>query len=475
MNNLKDWGTRYRLVGTVFLFALLVRLLFIAIAPEADIRAINLGFDGGDYANEATNILEGRGFSRETAEPYIPDAIRTPLYPLFLAAIYWVFDSFYPTVFIQAVLGSFTPVFGVLVAQFFIVNRRILFGVGAFLSVEPHLVFATTFFASEGLFIVLLSWGTYEIVRAMRKKDEKRFAVAGLILGLSALVRPITFYLPALLLPIMVYSAFFKHESLQKTFRSLAIFIMVFLIVLSPWLLRNYLHFGQASMSTVGWFNVYTRLAATVRAIDTKEDFYTSYHFLLDELSRRGYIDHPPPVSEREIQDPRFGSVLKAESLRVIKEHKWATVQFVLIAPVSVLTQDNTLGIIENLTHYRPHRPDFSPTLYLSQHGFAETVKAVLPYLAGPYITPYGMRLFWAVLFVLSCVGAVLLWLRRERLSALFLFGFIPFVILFSLNAGAQIDGRYRTQIILVETVLAAVAVEYGMLRRKKKEPQETR
>jgi hypothetical protein len=215
-----------------------------------------------------------------------------------------------------------------------------------------------------------------------------------------------------------------------------------------------------AGMGTVGWFNVYTRLAATVVAIDTQQDFYTAYHQVLDDLSRRGYVSHPPPVSELEIENPRFGEVLKAESWRVLREHPRATLVFLATAPISILTQDNTLGYVSHFIPLTIEKPPFSPTLYASQHGLFSMARAVAPYLASWYIVPYFMRLFFALLFVLALMGAARLYHRGERALVVWCLGFMVYIILLSANAGAQIDGRYRTQFLLLETALALVAVE---------------
>src|SRR5258705_11373334 len=48
--------------------------------------------DGRLYARIATNVLEHRGYSIETEEPYSPTLIRVPGYPLFMAggdAAFW--------------------------------------------------------------------------------------------------------------------------------------------------------------------------------------------------------------------------------------------------------------------------------------------------------------------------------------------------------------------------------------------------
>jgi 4-amino-4-deoxy-L-arabinose transferase-like glycosyltransferase len=259
----------------IYAFALIVHLVLIGIYLVHGAGSYNWGADGGDYINEAQNILHGHGFSRSWEPPYLPDAIRTPLYPLFLAGVYAMFGTFTAVLFIEALLSSLIPVLFVRMSALFVKNKRVLLAGALFLSVEPHLVFNTTFFASEGIAIVLLVWGLYELLKiAAGVRPQKAALRAGFALGLSALARPIAFYLPLLLLPLFAFQGYLSRN-MRGTLKMFGIFCMVFLVTLSPWLIRNYTLFGSASMGTVGWFNVYTRLAATVVAIDSGDDFYT--------------------------------------------------------------------------------------------------------------------------------------------------------------------------------------------------------
>ena len=471
LKNIALWVRTYRFEIALFVLAFAFRLSFVGLASPADIALYGIGADGGDYANEALNILEGRGFSRDTAPPYTPDAIRTPLYPLVLAGVHALFGSFLPIMFIQAFLAGFIPLIGLWIARMYIESRRVQWGIALFLALEPHLAFYTTFFASEGISLPLLYAGLFSLLVWNTKGSTKYLALSAFLLGLSALTRPITFLFPLFLMSVLTLSLLHRgwREHARRAVRGLILFSIIFVAILSPWLIRNYIHFGSGGMGTVGWFNVYTRLAATVRAMETKEDFYTSYHFVLDDLSTRGYVAHSPPVSEREIQDPRFGEILKKESLRIISEHPRELIAFLAVAPISVITQDNILVIIETLTGVKPARPPFSPTLYVGQHGVIETIHALLPYIKGLYIIPYVGRMLWGAMFILSCAGAYILWVRRERFAAALLFCMILYIVAFSLNAGAQIDGRYRTQFILCEAVLVGVALERLLHIRKKR------
>jgi hypothetical protein len=152
---------------------------------------------------------------------------------------------------------------------------------------------------------------------------------------------------------------------------------------------------------------------------------------------------------------------LREESLRILGEHADAIPRFVVTGALAALTQDNTAVVIETLTGLRPERPPFSPTLYVAQHGVVEGVRALGPYLKGSYLVPYVGRAFWAALFCTALWGAWLLLRRGKWFEALLCLGCIAYIVLFTLNAGAQIDGRYRLQFLLCEVALASVALEY--------------
>ncbi len=449
----------HKMAVLIFILALSVRLLCISIAPPVP-ALFGYGADGGDYVNEAQNILQGHGFSRDHTPPFEPDAIRTPLYPLFLTGVHALFGSFAAVVYIEALLSSLIPLFAMAFVRFFVRKESLVVATGIFFAIEPHTVFYTTFFASEGVSIILLYAGLYSLMQWHHEEHSRDAGLAGWWLALSALARPIVAYVPLVLWPLFALVGYFRKDFRTQA-RRYGVFALVFVLVLSPWMLRNYHEFDSFGLGTVGWFNVYTRLAVTVVAIDEKTDFYTAYHQLLDQLSTRGYITHKPPVSEYEIQSPQFVPVLKAESLRILGEHKKALASFVVTGTLAVLTQDNTSVVIETLTGLQPKRPPFSPSLYISQHGLVAGVQALLPYLKGSYLVPYVGRAFWSVLFLLSLVGAGLLMRRGKWFEVLLCLGCIAYITLFTLNAGAQIDGRYRIQFLLCEVALAVAALEY--------------
>ena len=73
----------------VFLLALSARALFFACAvANSDGRFTQVFPRDDGYYEIAENLIAGNGFSKEIRSPFIPDSIRAPIYPLFLAGFF---------------------------------------------------------------------------------------------------------------------------------------------------------------------------------------------------------------------------------------------------------------------------------------------------------------------------------------------------------------------------------------------------
>src|SRR5437870_5156450 len=95
-----------RVSALLFAIALSARWVY-ALSFPANVQLEDV--DARGYQALALNALTGHGFSLNTAPPYVPDAIRTPAYPLFVAFVYSVSGRDPRHVaLIQGLLDSFT-------------------------------------------------------------------------------------------------------------------------------------------------------------------------------------------------------------------------------------------------------------------------------------------------------------------------------------------------------------------------------
>jgi 4-amino-4-deoxy-L-arabinose transferase-like glycosyltransferase len=226
-SRMDDRRTARAIVVGLVLLALCLRVSaagsWNACRPDSPERLIG---DEPGYDNLARELLQGFGFTWPG---------RVPLYPAWLAGIYLLTDGSYQAVpYVQAVAGV------VVVPLVYVLGRR-LFNrsagiLAAFLTAVSYvLVHQPLHFLSEFLFTpaVLIVAATLE--RAMSGPTYRRFFWAGVMVGISSLVRPTLLFFPlTAIVPIWALMG------RGRAIRCWMIYLAASVLVATPWALRNY-------------------------------------------------------------------------------------------------------------------------------------------------------------------------------------------------------------------------------------------
>ncbi|MBN1913114.1 MAG: glycosyltransferase family 39 protein, partial [Candidatus Omnitrophica bacterium] len=156
--------------------------------------------DAQEYDELALNLLAGKGFINFNTGK--PTAWRVPLYPIFLASIYSVFGHNYTAVrIVQCLLGAFLCVLIYLIAKEIFSSRVALIASLTLCFYKPYILYSyfggPGFLFSENLFTFLLAVFVYFITRSfLPKPGVSNSIIAGFLLGLMALTRPVASLLP---------------------------------------------------------------------------------------------------------------------------------------------------------------------------------------------------------------------------------------------------------------------------------------
>jgi len=197
--------------------------------------------DAKEYYLYAYNLAKYGVYSRQVPRQVedftpVPDAHRTPGYSLFLLPFIKISPPLKMVgvvVVTQAIISALT----ILTAFFFFrsfLNWPWALGGGFLVAISPHLIAFNIYVLTESLFtfsLVLLGWS----ISAVAKNKSRRHAlIAGLVLGVSLLIRPTMLYFIAFLIP-----AFFIFFQKKKAW-VLAVFLIIgFGLTYGPWVLRN--------------------------------------------------------------------------------------------------------------------------------------------------------------------------------------------------------------------------------------------
>jgi len=248
---MKVYSSRYWLVFFVALSARILLWTFIIAHPE---RALDN--DSALYIGLAEDLLNRHAFL---------SILRTPVYPLFIAAIYHISGRSYEAVlFPQCVLDSFTATATALIFFRLFKGRRYSIVAGLMYGLNPFAIYFCNKILTETLFAFLLVIMFYFLACFFDTQRRVYLAISSIMLGLSALCRPIALY-SALL---TVSALFFVRNEVKKKFICCALFILCFSAVVTPWFLRNYHFCHRWILSTIDEMNYFISFAPEVLMIE---------------------------------------------------------------------------------------------------------------------------------------------------------------------------------------------------------------
>ena len=226
--------TYRRGILAVLLLALVARLAFL------------FTFGSGSELHGDENYYVAKALSLVTSGRY-PGAFRPPGQSAFLAAVFAIFDDSVLAARLAQIAVSLTTV----AAVFDLAHRhhgaRPAVIAGAACALHPTLVSYSSFLWSETLYAAMLVAVIWLLDRYAATVRPSLAVCAGALLGTAALTRETGLYLlPLIAIWILV------QPSPQRARASIAS-VVGFVLVVSPWLLRNVQAFDTPTISTNRW------------------------------------------------------------------------------------------------------------------------------------------------------------------------------------------------------------------------------
>lgn len=208
--------------------------------------------DQGGYKMLGEGLARTGTFTRYPDSPvFVPEVLRTPGYPAFVAAVYRVFGvgNDVAVVIAQAFVFAGLCLLVYAIARR-IVDERLAVGAAALAALYspfPHfgaLVLTelwTTFVAAIALLLV---------VRAAQGLRLRDFALAGVLLSATTLVRPVFILLPFFL--AVAVPALVPAQRDRRALAGWAALALAAAVTMVPWFTYNYVNLGRFTLSPAG-------------------------------------------------------------------------------------------------------------------------------------------------------------------------------------------------------------------------------
>ena len=240
-----------RLLPLIVLVALVHGLLYV-VYQRGEWESPTAWTDQQGYQRLAENLAATGRFTRfGDASAFVPEVIRTPGYPAFVALIYLLFGAGNHL----AVAVAQVIIYAAICLLVFALGRRVAgerVGVTAALiaALYPPLPYFAALILTELWAALMATLAVVWCVRACQQHRVRDYAIAGVLFSATTLVRPAFLLMPfffAGVLPLLI-----KSERTAVALRGWAALVAAAALTLLPWFTYNYVNFGQFTISPAG-------------------------------------------------------------------------------------------------------------------------------------------------------------------------------------------------------------------------------
>lgn len=246
------------------LLTALIRVLWIDVFPVDPVGSI----DAEGFHLLAVNLLDGRGFTMGWAPPFCPNTVRTPLYPLFLAAIYRLVGRLpHMAVAIQVLCEVLTTAWVIVLSRAVSAGRAVHrhgsartaptvvvpMLAGLVYSINGTTQRYTGYLLSEALLLPVLAAALYATMHLLRRQSFTYAAGAGAAWGLAVLTKPNVQFLAlaaGVLVAIKLLVVARRLHGRPCFWLPAATFWVTLCMVLLPWVVRNRQATGRWMLSS---------------------------------------------------------------------------------------------------------------------------------------------------------------------------------------------------------------------------------
>jgi len=409
-------------VGALILLSLAVHAPVLRLVQEDPGRATPPG-DSQQYQTLAQNLLDHHVFSLDESPPFTLDVMRTPGYPLLLAALYFLGGhSMLVVALAQAALQTLGAFLLIGIAQRVLKSRAAGWVAAVLWLLAPLPTVLSGVVLTDILFTTLL---LLTLWLSARELSWLNALLAGLFLGLALVTRPIAeLLIPWVILMILL------HQPFRSALVKLLPLALGAAIATGPWLAYTSAQFRTPILSTIGADNLAFYTSASIVAHEQGIGFSKGsdqVHALYQRRLAQFQATHASPATP--IQQAALESQI---AYRIILAHPLESAWFNLVDSFGTL-RPGVSYIVQFLVPGRLPEvvapgSDLSPALGALGQPLVLGVTAAL-------------LLFYVPLYAASALG--LLWLFwKKRWQALVALG-LPSAILFY-APGASGDGRFR-------------------------------
>ncbi len=170
-----------------------------------------------------------------------PEILRTPGYPLLLAASILTRHLILTTISLQILLNCLTIYIVYRIADLLFEDERLSLGAAALYAIEPLALLFSSLISTETLFTAVFMMGVYYLVKYLKQRQSiTELLLSAGALAASVYVRPAGYFLPFLIaLGLAVWALVSAQKNKLRLVTHLIAFLGVSFMLTGLWRIRN--------------------------------------------------------------------------------------------------------------------------------------------------------------------------------------------------------------------------------------------
>ena len=438
-----------RNIWLIVTVALFLRLFLVVLGDGfANPESVVTRPDSNIYISSARSIATSCEFNRDSVSS-IPETQRPIGYPFFLALLFLVNDGLVLAVLMTCLLSSLIciPIF--LAGKLMDSERAGILGAVLY-ALNVTSISSSVFILADTLFTFLVVWQFYFFLRFYKKHSYHSLWMSIIFSALATLVKPVglLWIIPGIFL-VLVYN----HNSLQKRLIAVIGTIIIFMLIVFPWMLRNQTMDAGFVVCTNTGNTLYYHSAATLMSYVTGESAEKLRSKWMEQ-SEKDFAAYPDKyATEKSRMTYRMNHAKK-----YIYDHP---LLFVRLHLQPMILAPDVPSFFEILGLTKTGRGTLD---VLHREGIFAAVKNYFGENTGLLITIIPLLLI-VILSYIGCAVQLLRWIYDKNSYMIWMF--LAFVVYYLVTPGPLVMPRYQLPALPMICFMAGLGIIWIIDRYK--------
>lgn len=314
------WSHR-RFLFIITVIALVVRALWFVSYTRHE-QNYEIAIDSKQYHEIAAQIVNSKGI---TTPDNKPNFFRLPGYPVMLAGLYAIVGTEpLPAMMLQVMLTSLLPILLFLLSLVLFPHNMLAAQIAATVAaLHPGFIFFAGVQSSESLFLIFFILFLIFFFRGITTGKAKEFCLAGVLLGISSLIRAVGHYVVFLaVILIFVHAGRLWGKKIQQG----CVLLSSWLLVVAVWVARNYMLTGYIFLHTLTGQH-FLRYNVVYNIMDTENISYSqAKHIAFAQRDAR--VTAQERELGRPLSEPEIDKLTGTLAFQCMLQHPFLTMKY---------------------------------------------------------------------------------------------------------------------------------------------------